>query len=116
MAGEAAASGGISTRTAVMALFGMMNWLYTWYNPRVDPDAEILAREISDIFLQGMRGDSDGVAEIASSAPMTQRANDKPEAFPRETTLAAQWAFIAGKEQNPAVKRCERPGKSYDNE
>src|SRR5690242_11718086 len=23
-------------RTAVMSLFGMINWIYTWYNPRVD--------------------------------------------------------------------------------
>jgi len=52
---NAAATGGINTRTAVMGLFGMMNWLYTWYNPRVDPDAEVLAREISDIFLRGIR-------------------------------------------------------------
>jgi hypothetical protein len=47
---------GGTTRTAVMGLFGMMNWLYTWYKPRVDPDAEVLARQISDIFLQGVRG------------------------------------------------------------
>ena len=40
------ATSGISTRTAVLGLFGMMNWLYTWYNPRVDPDAEVLSREI----------------------------------------------------------------------
>ncbi len=46
----------VNTRTAVMALFGAMNWLYTWYNPRVDPDAATLAEEISDIFLQGLRG------------------------------------------------------------
>lgn len=52
---KAGITGGISTRTAVMGLFGMMNWLYTWYNPRVDPDAEVLAREISDIFLHGIR-------------------------------------------------------------
>lgn len=51
-----AAEPGVNTRTAVMALFGTMNWLYTWYNPRVDPDAEGLARQISDLFLQGMRG------------------------------------------------------------
>jgi hypothetical protein len=56
LAPEAATRGGINTRTAVMGLFGMMNWLYTWYNPRVDPDAEVLAREISDIFLRGVRG------------------------------------------------------------
>ncbi|MGA2370210.1 MAG: TetR/AcrR family transcriptional regulator [Candidatus Korobacteraceae bacterium] len=54
---KAAAAGGISTRTAVMGLFGMMNWLYTWYKPQVDPDADVLAREISDIFLQGIRGE-----------------------------------------------------------
>ncbi len=29
----AAGGGGIDTRTAVMGLFGMMNWLYTWYRP-----------------------------------------------------------------------------------
>src|SRR5208283_3417228 len=48
------AAGGISTRTSVMALFGMMNWLYTWYKPRVDPNAEIIAQQMSDIFLQGV--------------------------------------------------------------
>ena len=29
-----------SSRTAVLSLFGMMNWIYTWYNPRVDAEAE----------------------------------------------------------------------------
>lgn len=47
---------GISTRTAVMSLFGIMNWLYTWYKPDVDPPAEVLSREISDVFLHGIRG------------------------------------------------------------
>jgi AcrR family transcriptional regulator len=56
-----ATNGGVSTRTAVMGLFGMMNWLYTWYKPRVDPDADTIARQISDIFLRGVRG------EIASN-------------------------------------------------
>ncbi len=50
---------GIDPRTAVMSLFGMMNWLYTWYRPRVDPEAEVLARRFSDIFLGGIRGGSD---------------------------------------------------------
>jgi len=50
-------AGGISARTAVLGLFGMMNWLYTWYNPRIDPDAEVLAGQIGDIFLSGIRGD-----------------------------------------------------------
>jgi AcrR family transcriptional regulator len=55
---NAAATEEISTRTAVMGLFGMMNWLYTWYKPRVDPDAATIARQISDIFLQGVRGEA----------------------------------------------------------
>jgi TetR/AcrR family transcriptional regulator, cholesterol catabolism regulator len=43
-----------STRTAVMSLFGMMNWIYTWHNPRIDGDAERLAQEMGDVFLRGV--------------------------------------------------------------
>jgi len=43
-----------STRIAVLSLFGMMNWIYTWHNPRVDADAESLAQEMGDIFLCGV--------------------------------------------------------------
>lgn len=43
-----------STRIAVLSLFGMMNWIYTWHNPRVDADAKQLANEMSDIFLRGV--------------------------------------------------------------
>jgi len=43
-----------STRIAVLSLFGMMNWIYTWHNPRVDADAENIAREMGDIFLRGV--------------------------------------------------------------
>jgi len=44
-----------NTRIAVLGLFGMMNWLYTWYNAKVDGDAGTLARQIGDIFLAGIR-------------------------------------------------------------
>lgn len=43
-----------TTRLAVLSLFGMMNWIYTWHNPRVDADAEAIAREMGDIFLCGV--------------------------------------------------------------
>jgi AcrR family transcriptional regulator len=43
-----------NTRTAVMSLFGMINWIYTWYNPRVDGNAEALAEQMSDIVLNGI--------------------------------------------------------------
>jgi AcrR family transcriptional regulator len=44
----------VSTRTAAMSLFGMMNWIYTWHNPRVDADAGSIAREMGDVFLSGV--------------------------------------------------------------
>jgi len=47
-----------STRIAVLSLFGMMNWIYTWHNPRVDADAEQIAREMGDIFLRGVMNGS----------------------------------------------------------
>ncbi len=43
-----------STRIAVLSLFGMMNWIYTWHNPRVDADAGQIAQEMGDIFLRGV--------------------------------------------------------------
>ena len=43
-----------SSRMAVLSLFGMMNWIYTWYNPRVDANAEDLSRGMGDIFLRGI--------------------------------------------------------------
>ena len=39
---------------AVMSLFGMMNWIYTWHKPRVDQGAATLAREMGNIFLRGV--------------------------------------------------------------
>jgi TetR/AcrR family transcriptional regulator, cholesterol catabolism regulator len=41
-------------RTAVMSLFGMINWIYTWYNPRVDGNADALARQMGNIVLNGI--------------------------------------------------------------
>ncbi len=43
-----------NSRAAVMSLFGMINWLHTWYNPRVDGTPHILAVEIGNVFLRGI--------------------------------------------------------------
>jgi TetR/AcrR family transcriptional regulator, cholesterol catabolism regulator len=45
-----------TSRTAALSLFGMMNWIYTWYKPRVDGGAADLAREMGNIFLYGLGG------------------------------------------------------------
>jgi TetR/AcrR family transcriptional regulator, cholesterol catabolism regulator len=50
----------LSSRIAVLSLFGMMNWIYTWHNPRVDADAKDIAREMGDIFLRGVLPESKG--------------------------------------------------------
>jgi AcrR family transcriptional regulator len=76
---NAGAGGGIDTRTAVLGLFGMMNWLYTWYRPRVDPDAEVLARQFSDIFLSGIR---------ASGKSRHPGSGEQKKAGPRKSTGA----------------------------
>ena len=45
-----------SSRTAALSLFGMMNWIYTWYKAPLDGDADGLAREMGDIFVHGLSG------------------------------------------------------------
>ncbi len=44
----------VNPRVAVLSLFGMMNWVYKWHNPRVDPRAEHLAETLATIFLEGV--------------------------------------------------------------
>ena len=41
-------------RTAVVILFGMMNWLYTWYNPKIDGGADELTEQMTSVFLHGL--------------------------------------------------------------
>ena len=41
-------------RVAALSLFGMMNWIYTWYNPRLDADANVLSDRMSELFLHGV--------------------------------------------------------------
>lgn len=84
------ARAGIGTRTAVMGLFGTMNWLYTWYNPHVDPDAGTLSREISDVFLQGIRG---GWMVSSKSQPDDNRT---PRSHPAVKGADAQASRRAG--------------------
>ncbi len=44
----------LNPRVAVLSLFGMMNWIYKWHNPEVDPGAEELTDSIVGIFLHGV--------------------------------------------------------------
>lgn len=38
----------------MLSLFGMMNWIYKWHNPKLDPATEELTEVIFTIFLRGV--------------------------------------------------------------
>ena len=70
-----------SGRHAVLGLFGMINWIYTWHNPRVDADAKALAQEMGDLFLRGVLNSestpSAGLAQRGGSPIKSKRRNGK---------------------------------------
>jgi TetR/AcrR family transcriptional regulator, cholesterol catabolism regulator len=43
-------------RVAAYSLFGMMNWIYNWYNPLGDIDVGLLAQNMARLFLGGYVG------------------------------------------------------------
>lgn len=61
-----------SGRLAVLGLFGMINWIYTWHNPRVDADAKALAQEMGDLFLRGVLNPG------PPPSPLSARQGDNP--------------------------------------
>ena len=69
-----------NSRTAVMSLFGMINWIYTWYKPRQDGTAAELARQMSAIILSGVghpvkRGHSVSIrTQSRTLKPLSSRA------------------------------------------
>jgi TetR/AcrR family transcriptional regulator, cholesterol catabolism regulator len=56
----------VSARVAVLGLFGMMNWIYTWHDPRRDLQAGELADQMSKLFLRGLLGTGQPRAKNAS--------------------------------------------------
>lgn len=43
-------------RVATFALFGQLNWLYTWYRPGRDPELDDLTDQMTGLLLHGIRG------------------------------------------------------------
>jgi TetR/AcrR family transcriptional regulator, cholesterol catabolism regulator len=60
----------LNPRVAVLSLYGMMNWVYKWHNPKVDPGARELAENIANIFLHGVVNRA-GTPEKQISQPAT---------------------------------------------
>jgi AcrR family transcriptional regulator len=77
--------GELQPRVSVFALFGMMNWIYTWYRPERDLPAEQLAAEMSRLFLHGYLGSPDMAArgepmpEECPALPAARRDHERKE-------------------------------------
>jgi AcrR family transcriptional regulator len=67
----------VNPRVAVLSLFGMMNWIYKWHNPKVDPQAERLADIVADIFLSGV-ANGHGAAPKARPVKLTTESPLRP--------------------------------------
>ena len=105
-----AAGDGINTRTAVLGLFGMMNWLYTWYNPQVDPGAATLAREISDLFLRGVRGGK--IHDLKSRPAVNRHAPNGQAVNGRSKSGASQKQPLPSFRRKSLVKPSHKTGRS----
>jgi AcrR family transcriptional regulator len=46
----------VNRRVATYSLFGMMNWIYNWYDPLGDLGVEVLAQGVCRLFLGGYIG------------------------------------------------------------
>jgi AcrR family transcriptional regulator len=46
----------LNRRVAAYSLFGMMNWIYNWYDPMGDVGVELLSQNICRLFLGGYVG------------------------------------------------------------
>jgi len=77
--------GGLNTRLAVLSLFGMMNWIYTWYNPKIDPDAEACAKAMADIFLHGILRGSIDKDSVRQAEGLRAQGNDAISPGPRSS-------------------------------
>ena len=53
-ANERVPASSLNAHVATMSLFGTLNWLYQWYDPREDRSPAGLAQLISDQFLNGL--------------------------------------------------------------
>jgi AcrR family transcriptional regulator len=47
---------GMDPRLATLYLFGMLNWVYTWYDPGGGEGERRLSNQMTNLFLNGVRG------------------------------------------------------------
>jgi len=47
-------NGAVDRHVSTMALFGMLNWMYRWYDPRQGPSVNAVANQMTAQFLHGL--------------------------------------------------------------
>jgi TetR/AcrR family transcriptional regulator, cholesterol catabolism regulator len=59
----------MAARDATFALFGMLNWIYNWYDPERDVPVSELAEQMSRLFLGGYCPAGEAEPDDAAHAP-----------------------------------------------
>ena len=70
----------LNPRVAVLSLFGMMNWTYTWHRAEVDPQADALAETIAGMFLYGVMNGNGDVRSKSVRASVARLRNQRARA------------------------------------
>ena len=67
---------GINLRVATFALFGMMNWIFTWYHPKRDlPLPELIGQMLRIYFFGILKGGEAQESWLTSSSSETEKAD-----------------------------------------
>lgn len=64
-----ATGGGMDPHVATMSLFGMLNWLYRWYDPKRGRSPATVAQQLAAEFLHGLRGAAATLPPPGAPAP-----------------------------------------------
>jgi AcrR family transcriptional regulator len=64
----------VPPRTSALAVFGAINWIHTWYDPRTGPSADRLTRDFARLFVEG------ALPRGPARRPATARAAKEPGA------------------------------------
>jgi AcrR family transcriptional regulator len=77
---RAGAARRLNPRVAVLSLFGMMNWTYTWHRAQIDPQADSLAETIAGMFLHGVMNGHEEARSNSARASAARLRNRRARA------------------------------------
>src|SRR5690606_39524373 len=80
-------------RAAALSLFGMMNWIYTWYHPERDLPVDELAALMTRVFLGGYRENGARAEHTLSDEAVTA-----PSSWRRSSSFRRRAASAPGQD------------------